>query len=169
MTHPMEAEFERIRGYLQQQAAEKSIPELFERVKEGMAELLDAARSIPAAVLSTNPPGDDWSPMDCLKHAVQSNLQVAQDVLHVALSGSRPGEPEPELAPDRDGLIAAQEASLDSLWAHVSEAEPHSNLHVTWPHPFFGELNWREWLLFLRIHAKDHARQLAAMREALRA
>lgn len=169
MTHPMEPEFERIRGYLQQQAADKSIPELFERVKEGMAELVDAARSVPAAVLSTRPPGDDWAPMDCLKHAVQSNLQVAQDVLHVALTGSRPGEPEPELAPDRDVLIAAQESSLESLWAHVSEADPQSNLHITWPHPFFGELNWREWLLFLRIHAKDHARQLTAMGETLRA
>jgi hypothetical protein len=167
MTHPMEAEFARIRGYLQQQAAERSIPELFERVREGMAELLEAARSVPARLLSTNPPGDDWAPMDCLKHAVQSNLQVAQDVLHVALTGSRPGEPEPELPRDREALIAAQEASLESLWAHVSEAEPHANLQVTWPHPFFGELNWREWLLFLRIHARDHARQLAAMREAL--
>ncbi|HML97016.1 MAG TPA: DinB family protein [Tepidiformaceae bacterium] len=169
MTHPMEAEFGRIRAYLQQQAAEKSVPELFDRVKEGMAELVEAARSVPAALLTSHPPGDDWAPLDCLRHAVQSNLQVAQDVLHVALTGSRPGEPEPELAPDRDALIAAQEASLESLWAHLSEAEPHSNLHVTWPHPFFGELNWREWLLFLRIHAKDHARQLTAMREALRA
>lgn len=167
MTDPQAAEFERIRGYLQQQAAEKSIAELFERVKEGMADLIEAARSVPAAVIRSNPPGDDWSPMDCLKHAVQSNLQVAQDVLHVALTGERPGEPEPDLAPDRDALITAQEASLESLWAHVSEADPASNLHVTWPHPFFGELNWREWLLFLRIHAKDHARQLSSMREAL--
>ncbi len=158
MTHPQAAEFERIRSYLQQQAAEKDVAELFERVKEGMSELIGAARSVPDANLVTNPPGDDWSPMDCLKHAVQSNLQVAQDVLHVALTGERPGEPEPELVADRDALIAAQEASLESLWAHVSEADPQSNLHVTWRHPFFGELNWREWLIFLRIHGKDHAR-----------
>lgn len=167
MTNPQAAEFERIRGYLQQQAAEKSTAELFERVKEGMGELIASARAVPSALLATNPPGDDWSPMDCLKHAVQSNLQVAQDVLHVALTGSRPGEPEPELPADRDALIAAQEASMESLWAHVSEADPGANLHITWPHPFFGELNWREWFIFLRIHARDHARQMGAMREAL--
>lgn len=167
MTNPQAAEFERIRGYLQQQAAEKTIAELFERVKEGMGELIESARSIPPAIIASNPPGDDWSPMDCLRHAVQSNLQVAEDVLHVALTGDRPGGPEPDLAADREALIAAQEASLESLWAHISEADPQSNLHVTWPHPFFGELNWREWLIFLRIHAKDHSRQLNTMREAL--
>lgn len=166
MTNPQEAEFERIRGYLQQQAAEKSIPELFERVKEGMAELIASARSIPEGKLILNPPGEDWSPMDCLKHAVQSNMQVAQDILHVAWTGARPGDPEPEVAADRDTLIAAQEASLESLWAHVSDADPQANLGVTWKHPFFGELNWREWLLFLRIHARDHSRQLDAMRGA---
>ena len=167
MTDPRAAEFERIRGYLQQQAAQKSVAELFERVREGMNELIAAARAVPAGKLETHPPGDDWAPLDCLQHAIQSNIQVAEDVLHVALTGARPGNAEPALARHPETLIAAQEASLDSLWAHVGEADPAANLHVTWEHPFFGELNWPEWLLFLRIHARDHAGQLAAMREAL--
>jgi len=136
MTHPQAAEFERIRSYLQQQAAEKDVAELFERVKEGMSELIGAARSVPDANLVTNPPGDDWSPMDCLKHAVQSNLQVAQDVLHVALTGGRAGEAEPELEADREPLIAAQEASLESLWAHVSEQTPGQTCTSPGPTPF---------------------------------
>ena len=64
MTNPQAAEFERIRGYLQQQAAEKSTAELFERVKEGMGELIASARAVPSALLATNPPGDDWAPME---------------------------------------------------------------------------------------------------------
>lgn len=167
MTDPRAAEFERIRGYLQQQAAQKSVAELFERVREGMADLIAAARAIPAAKLESHPPGDEWAPLDCIQHAVQSNIHVAEDVLHVSLTGARSGSGEPTLQRDRDTLIAAQEASLESLWAHVSEADPAANLHVTWEHPFFGELNWREWLLFLRIHARDHGGQLAAMGEAL--
>lgn len=167
MTDPRSAEFERIRGYLQQQAAQKDVSDLFGRVREGMDDLIAAARAVPAGKLETHPPGDDWAPLDCMQHAVQSNIQVAEDVLHVALTGARQGNGEPTLQRDRDTLIAAQEASLESLWAHVSEADPAANLHVTWEHPFFGELNWREWLLFLRIHARDHAGQLAAMREAL--
>jgi len=167
MTDPRDAEFQRIRTYLQQQAAQKTVAELFERVREGMDDLITAARAIPGALLTTNPAGDEWSPIECLQHAVQSNAHVASDVLHVALSGARSADPEPQFAPDRDALIAAQTASLESLWAHVSEADPAAHTGLTWEHPFFGQLNWREWLLFLRIHAKDHARQLDAMRESL--
>ena len=61
MTDPRAAEFERIRGYLQQQAAQKSVAELFERVREGMNELIAVARAVPAGKLETHPPGDDWA------------------------------------------------------------------------------------------------------------
>ena len=48
------------------------------------------------------------------------------------------------------------------LWAHVSEADPEAFLEVTWHHPFFGELNWREWFLFVGVHCADHAAQIRA-------
>jgi hypothetical protein len=35
-----------------------------------------------------------------------------------------------------------------------------SRLEATIPHPFFGALNWRETLLFLRLHDLDHTGQL---------
>ena len=46
---------------------------------------------------------------------------------------------------------------------HIRAADPNANLDTKWRHPMFGDLNWREWLLFLRIHAQDHARQLEKM------
>jgi hypothetical protein len=78
-----------------------------------------------------------------------------------------PTDPEPELAADRAVLLARHSEAIESLYAHVREADPSAFLDVKWSHPFFGDLNWREWLLFLRIHTKDHARQLASMTAAL--
>jgi hypothetical protein len=162
MTQP-QAEFERIRGYLQQQAAQRTIEELIERVDEGIADLDAAARGVPATSLTAVPPGDEWSPMDCLRHAAASNLQVAQQVLFAALDGTLPSGPEPDLPADREAILARQREAIDSLYEHVRAADPEANLHLKWTHQFFGDLNWREWLLFLRIHARDHARQLQAM------
>jgi hypothetical protein len=34
-------------------------------------------------------------------------------------------------------------------------------------HPFFGPLNWRETLLFMRLHDLDHAGQLKQIAAAL--
>jgi hypothetical protein len=48
----------------------------------------------------------------------------------------------------------------------VRDADPEGFLETTWPHRFFGDLNWREWLLFLELHCADHAAQLEAMLNA---
>lgn len=162
MTQPQE-ELDRIRGYLQQQASQRTIEELIARVQEGVADLAAAARGVPESVLGVIPAGDEWSPMDCLRHAAASNMQVAQKVLFAALEGALPSDPEPELPANRDSIIAQHAEAIDSLYEHVRAANPEANLQLKWNHPFFGDLNWREWLLFLRIHSRDHARQLQAM------
>src|SRR5204862_5320674 len=47
-----------------------------------------------------------------------------------------------------------------TLFERVRAAEPAARLDVTIEHPFFGPLNWRETLLFTRLHDLDHAGQL---------
>jgi hypothetical protein len=51
----------------------------------------------------------------------------------------------------------------------VSGADPRARLDATVEHPFFGPLNWRETLLFMRIHDLDHAGQLEKIAVALAA
>ena len=162
MTQPQE-DLDRIRGYLQQQAAQRTTDELIERVQEGVDDLAAAARGVPATALNAIPAGDEWTPMDCLRHAAASNMQVAQQVLFAALEGYLPTDGEPDVPADREAILAAHAEAIDSLYIHVRSADPEANLELKWKHPFFGDLNWREWLLFLRIHSRDHARQLVAM------
>jgi hypothetical protein len=156
----------RIRDYLRQQAAAKSIDELVERVDEAVEELETAARAFEPATIAQRRDGEGWAPLDCVRHIAGNNVAVARDVLHVAWTGELAPGPEPPASGTRDEVLAAMRVALDSLYVHVREADPAANLGTTWPHPMFGDLNWREWLLFIRIHSRDHARQLAAMAAA---
>ena len=71
-----------------------------------------------------------------------------------------------DLPSGREELLAKHAEAIESLFAHVREAAPDDFLNVTWSNDAFGELNWREWLLFLEHHCSEHARQLTAMRDA---
>jgi hypothetical protein len=160
-------ELVRIREYLQQQAAKLDIEALIARVEDGIQELETEARAVAPEARAAVPAGDSWSPGDCMQHALGSNIEVARQVLFAAHTGDAPPPEEPSLPEDVDALLTRHRDALDSLYEHVRAADPENYLYFKWEHPFFGDLNWREWLLFLRVHSKDHARQLAAMRAAL--
>ena len=158
MADPEQAERESLRGYLQQQAAKRTVEELVARVQESVDAVAAAARAVPAHRLDELGPGEGelWTPVDCLRHVIDWNRLVAQQVLYVALSGELP-EPgtAPPLPATIEELLAVQTEAIDSLYAHVRDAEPTAYLDVTWEHMFFGRMNWREWFLFLRVHNLD--------------
>jgi hypothetical protein len=51
----------------------------------------------------------------------------------------------------------------EQLFALALQADPESRLDITWSHREFGAMNWREWLLFTRVHILDHARQMQSI------
>ena len=62
------------------------------------------------------------------------------------------------LTPDREALIE-----------RVLRADPLASLERPIEHGMFGPLNWRETLLFMRLHDLDHAGQLQKIGVALTA
>lgn len=165
MTFPAE-EAARIREYLRAEAAASTIEQLIARVEEGVTELAVTAASFDEQAFQAAAAGQEWTPAQCLSHVVGWNLTCAQQVLWVALSGELPPEQDVAVPTARDEMLAAHREAIDSLYVHVREAEPETFIETKWPHPFFGDLNWHEWLLFIRLHSRDHARQLASMRSA---
>lgn len=162
MTSPTPEQLERVAAWIRSEGAAKSLEDILAWVTERQSRLIAAARGIPAEALTTAPAPGEWSPLEALKHVVEWNWQVGEDVLHTCLTGERPNNPVPEFPADREALIARQEESLASVWAHVSAADPTAFLDVNWEHPFFGMLNWREWFLFLGVHCTDHQNQIEA-------
>jgi hypothetical protein len=156
-------EQERIRGYLQGQAAKHPIPELQRRIQEGVDALHTTALRFDATTFEQMAPGETWTARDCLSHSVGSNLAVAKQVLYVALTGELPIYEEESISGALPAIPEKHTEGIESLYVHVQDANPEAFLETRWDHPMFGDLNWREWFLFLRIHSFDHQRQLEAM------
>lgn len=62
-----------------------------------------------------------------------------------------------------DLLIVDRNNTLKRISSATGDEYPD----IKWEHGVFGDLNWREWLLFMRVHDLDHARQILAVSEAL--
>lgn len=45
----------------------------------------------------------------------------------------------------------------------VERLPQDANLDAKHDHPFFGPLNWKEWLAFQRVHDGDHIEQIEAI------
>ena len=164
------AEDERVRGYLVAQAAKLSIPDLVEKVRRDVAPLKAVADALPADHFHDRPAAEDWSAAEVLTHILEMNDRGAAAITGALDHGELParirdsisGNVRPE-ANASDTFWAAHVAPREALLARVLQATGDENLHLKITHPQFGELNWREWLLFMRVHDLDHMRQLQAI------
>ena len=78
--------------------------------------------------------------------------------------------------PGRTGLTAGGDRPIEELrqalaglWAEtgrlVASLPEGGNLERTWDHPWFGPLNFKEWIVFQRLHAMDHIQQMERLKE----
>jgi hypothetical protein len=67
----------------------------------------------------------------------------------------------------REDMLTELQTLRERLIALVLQADPQAHLDITWGHREFGQMNWREWLLFSRVHTLDHARQMQAIAAAI--
>lgn len=158
----------RVRGYLQTQAAKLSVADLAAKVRSDMEQLRAAAAGIPAERFCDRPAAQEWSANEVMAHVLDGAKSVRRAIVAVLDTGATPGPlfDRIETTDDRRAAgewWAALVAEREGLFGRVNAAAGDEHLDVTWQHPFFGPLNWREWLLFLRIHDLDHARQIAAI------
>jgi hypothetical protein len=167
----MTDEQQRIRGYLQAQGAKQTPGEIIAKVEAAMADLARAARAVPAARFAERPEPEEWSANEVLAHVVAADTYFGGGV--VAILENRP---TPKRGAGR-GIEGAPSRTADAwldilvkqrgiLFDRVRAADPGARLDVLIDHPFFGPLNWRETLLFTRLHDLDHAGQLGKIAAA---
>ena len=168
-------EVARVRGYLTSQAAKLSPAQIVEKVQESQAAVLAAAAAVPGERFSTPPADGEWSAAEVLYHV----LTVVGDHSRSIISTIRTGSPT-RIRPDRlqhlstsvslnevRGLLAVERGELFDV---VLAADPNTHIDVpAMSHPEFGALNWRETLLFVRVHDMDHARQLQQIASTVQA
>jgi len=107
-----------------------------------------------------------------MAHVVDAGRHFGEGILR-ALDGRPPGErrhaDERPAAPSHIAAewLAMLDRDREALFARALAADPASRLEPSIAHGFFGRLNWRETLLFIRIHDLDHAGQLEKIAAAL--
>lgn len=168
----MDEEQQRIRGYLQAQAAKLTIPQLVERIGNDMSQLNQALRAVPEDRYLERPAASEWSANEIAAHLATTSRSVAAGITSVLDEGAQPGRVADAMqgtgvVHDAMGWWTEIHQDRKRLFDRVKQARGDEHLAITWEHPMFGPLNWREWLLFTRLHDLDHARQLQAVAEAL--
>jgi uncharacterized damage-inducible protein DinB len=169
----MTEEETRIRGYLTAQGAKLSPVEIIDKVRAAMDQLRAATETIPPARFDDPPTAGEWSGNEVMAHVVEAGRHFGGAIARL-LDGVPPGGVRDRLERDVPRRSPSQWWSLleedrAALFARVRAAEPQSRLEATVEHPFFGPLNWRETLLFMRLHDLDHAGQMQKIAAALTA
>lgn len=162
----------RIRGYLQAQAAKMTVPQLIEKVRGDSAQLKAAAEAGERVDYARRPSEDDWSVNEVMAHITDTCRGLNAGILSALEGGEQPGALLDALQRSDDvepptARFAELEAEREALFARLATATGDEHLETKWLHPMFGDLNWREWVLFLRIHDLDHARQVEGIVAAL--
>jgi uncharacterized damage-inducible protein DinB len=166
-----EEEIARVRSYLASQSVKRTPEQLVEALREAHRQFLAATEAIPDAAFSRPPQEGEWSAADIVKHVYRIATLEEETVRAVLERGEQPtDEFDLSTSPSqttREEILAAITESRERLIASVLQADPQAHLDITWVGSDFGRLNWREWLLFARIHELDHARQMQAIAAAL--
>jgi uncharacterized damage-inducible protein DinB len=167
-----EEEVARVRSYLASQAKRRTPAQIVEALREAHRQFLEATAAVPDALFRTPPGEGEWTAADVLAHVCLIAALDEQSIGAVIERGERPSNVrdviEAASAEDtREKMLAALEQSRERLIALVLKADPQVHLDITWGHGEFGQMNWREWLLFARVHTLDHTRQMQAISLAL--
>ncbi len=167
-----EEEVARVRSYLASQAMRRTPAQLVEALQEAHRQFLAATAAVPDAAFRTTPREGEWSMADVLAHVRSIAAFDERSICGVIERGEQPTNVDDALeqAPTdatREQMLADIEALRERLMAVVLKADPQTHLDIVWGHNEFGNMNWREWLLFARVHTLDHARQMQAIAAVL--
>ena len=164
----------RIRGYLEAQGAKLAPAAIIEKVRVAMADLRAAADAVPPGRFPERPEPGEWSANEVLAHVVAAGAHFGDTI--VSALDNRPQPPRTEGrgiegAPARTAAEWCDHLARDreALFERVLRADPLAYLKTPIEHGMFGTLNWRETLLFMRLHDLDHAGQLQKIAAALTA
>ena len=161
----MTDEERRIRSYLQAQGAKLSPAELIEKVRAAMGDLRAALSSVPASRFTERPGPDEWSANEVMAHVVNAGARFGEGITR-ALDGLPTGPAVADRIEAGVPTLTAAEwwerlrRDRTALFTRVLRADPDARLDRAIEHGMFGPLNWREILLFTRLHDLDHAGQL---------
>lgn len=142
--------------------------ELLDERKKGFVRSLDG---VTAQRAKFSPGEGQWCIDEVVRHLAHANNRVA-GLIEALTNGHVPGgEPEMGYVPrDKRSFEEVKADLMDSFemlrddFANITD--PEANLDVKYKHPFFGELNAREWFVFTFVHASAHIQQIERIKSS---
>ena len=139
-------------------------------VAEAFGRLAAELGSLSEAQATWKPAADEWSAAEVGDH-MALGTGVLGKIAGMLAQGQRPGDedwdPPPQFKGDAGDLDSVR-ARLGSLPQHTAELFDKciatDRTDVTADNSFVGEMNWREWYYFLRVHALSHVEQIEKLR-----
>lgn len=165
-------EVARVRSYLASQAMKRTPAQLVDTLRQAHQQFLAATSAVPDAVFRIAPEEGEWSAADVLGHVLIISALDERSIPAVIELGEQPSDVLDLISPassdmTREHMLAQLERSREQLIAAVLRADPSAHLDILWRHNEFGPMNWREWLLFARVHTLDHASQMQSIAHTL--
>ena len=163
-------ETERIRAYLIAQANKLTPAELATKLRADTAPLRAIGAAVPAAHFAERPSPNEWSAAEVYSHILDMNERGASAIERILDEGALPGPITDTISGQTRAALADAEqywqtyiVRREALLQRVLLASGDEHLEIQIVHNQFGALNWREWLLFMRVHDLDHMRQLQSI------
>lgn len=167
-------EIARVRSYLASQAVKRTPAQLVETLREAHQQFLAATAAVPDALFRATPAEGEWCAADVMGHMLIISAIDESAIPGVIERGEQPPDIVDLISPapadmTREQMLEELERLRDRLAASVLKADPLAHLDILWGHNEFGLMNWREWLLFARVHTLDHTRQMQSIANTLAA
>ena len=150
-------------SYLQSQAAKLSTEELLVKRQTEVDRLLAEAGEMTEEQAAWAPEGE-WSALQILQHVVDSFGSYRQTISRLGSGREIPGDQPGKAAatvPELSRAIQREHGKTQKLLLSLGDvpADRRENSDL------FGDLNWREWALFERVHLLDHVNQIRSLKE----
>ena len=165
-----EEEIAQLRSYLTAQALRRTPAQIVEMLQNIYTQFLTGLSHLSRSSSRVSSSDNTWSKAEILEHVCLFMISYQTAICLVLESGERP----PDVCNRTAILPHANSRSLEDFFSTLQKcfdrlktvvlaADPNTHLDITWNHFELGAMNWREWLLFARVHLLDHVRQVQAL------
>jgi len=146
--------------------------ELKREIRESFERLSSALESLSPAQATWKPDEEEWSAAQIGDH-IALGTGALGNILSLLAAGRAPGDadwdPAPQFKGDASDLRNVRQR-LKGLSSYTDElfdqAVAGNRLDETANNSFLGDLNWRQWYAFLKVHAVSHIEQIEKLRAA---
>ena len=155
-------------GYLKHKAS-KSTSDLLALVDRAAGWIEQSLAGMSESQARFRPSPDEWSVADVLRHVDASMRSTARIIEALATGeGVPPHMDAPPMLEDAGKTLAELRSgvaqSYDEVRAAVAAIPDGPAAAPTAFHPFFGDLNCKEWAAFVYVHSRDHADQIQSLK-----